>query len=206
MQRVIVYIDGFNLYFGLKSKGWRRFYWLDLRRLAESLLRPGQQLVCVRHFTTRISALPGNPNKPKRQTTYLEALETLPDLHIHYGHYLTKQRTCFRCGATWDTHEEKMTDVNISVELLSDAQDGRFDTAIIVSGDSDLIAPIDAVRNRYPERRVIVAFPPDRNSVQLSNAATAAFRIGRKKFKDSQFPDQVTKPDGFVLRRPAEWN
>ena len=99
-----------------------------------------------------------------------------------------------------------MTDVNISVELLSDAQNDRFDTAIIVSGDSDLIAPINAVRNRYAKKRVIVAFPPDRNSVQLSNAATAAFRIGRKKLKDSQFPNQVAKPDGFVLQRPAEWN
>ncbi len=29
MDRVIVYIDGFNLYFGLKSKGWRRYFWLN---------------------------------------------------------------------------------------------------------------------------------------------------------------------------------
>ena len=29
MERVISYIDGFNLYFGLRSKGWRRFYWLS---------------------------------------------------------------------------------------------------------------------------------------------------------------------------------
>ena len=29
-QRVAVYIDGFNLYYGLKSKGWSRYYWLDL--------------------------------------------------------------------------------------------------------------------------------------------------------------------------------
>jgi len=25
MNRVIAYIDGFNLYFGMKEKGWRRF-------------------------------------------------------------------------------------------------------------------------------------------------------------------------------------
>jgi len=205
MQRVMVYVDGFNLYFGLKSKGWRRFYWLDLRRLAENLLQADQRLVGVRYFTARISARPGNPDKPKRQATFLEALETLPDLNIHYGHYLAKQRNCFKCGAAWETHEEKMTDVNIAVELLGDAQDDRFDTAIIISGDSDLTTPVQAVRQRYPEKRVIVAVPPDRNSVQLRKAATAAFRIGRKKFKDSQFPEQVTKRDGFVLRRPPEW-
>ena len=32
-RRVAVYVDGFNLYYGLKSKGWRRFYWLDIRAL-----------------------------------------------------------------------------------------------------------------------------------------------------------------------------
>jgi len=25
-QRVAAYIDGFNLYFGLKDRGWKRFY------------------------------------------------------------------------------------------------------------------------------------------------------------------------------------
>ncbi|MGH9629467.1 MAG: NYN domain-containing protein [Bryobacteraceae bacterium] len=41
---------------------------------------------------------------------------------------------------------EKMTDVNIAVELLQDAFQGAFDTAILISADSDLIAPIAAVR------------------------------------------------------------
>ena len=42
-RRVAVYVDGFNLYYGLRSKGWRRYYWLDLRSLSEQLLRPGQR-------------------------------------------------------------------------------------------------------------------------------------------------------------------
>ena len=206
IQRVMVYVDGFNLYFGLKSKGWKRYYWLDLRLLSGNLLQADQRLAGVRYFTARVLARRGNPDKPKRQAAFLEALETLPDLHIHYGHYLARQRKCLNCGAVWDTHEEKMTDVNIAVELLGDAQDDQFDTAIIISGDSDLTTPVQAVRQRYPNKRVIVAFPPARNSVQLHKAANAAFRIGRKKLKDSQLPNQITKPDGFVLQRPARWN
>ena len=30
-RRLIAYIDGFNLYFGLKEKGWKRYYWLDMK-------------------------------------------------------------------------------------------------------------------------------------------------------------------------------
>ena len=77
-RRVAVYVDGFNLYYGLRSKGWRRYYWLDLRRLSEQFLRAGQRLVLVRYFTAGVFAEPHDPDKPVRQNTYLEALETLP--------------------------------------------------------------------------------------------------------------------------------
>ena len=66
-ERVIVYVDGFNLYYGLKSKGWRRYYWIDMRRLAENLLLPGQVLAAVRYFTARISPRPGSTSQSKRQ-------------------------------------------------------------------------------------------------------------------------------------------
>ena len=202
----MVYVDGFNLYYAMKSKGWRKYYWLDLRRLSENMLRAHQELAGVRYFTSRLAAHSGDPHKPKRQNIFLEALGTLPDLDIHYGQYFTKQRECFKCGATWDTHEEKMTDVNIAVELLCDAQDDRFDTAIIISADSDLTAPARTVRQRYSDKRVVVAFPPDRHSVHLKEVASATFHIGRKILQDSQLPDQVTKPDGFALHRPAKWH
>ena len=204
-QRVLVYIDGFNLYYGLKSRGWRRFYWLDIHRMAEKMLEPGQHLVAVRYFTARVFPEPSDPGKPVRQNTYLEALETLPDVHIHYGYHLAMVRLCHTCGATWQTFEEKMTDVNIAVELLGDAQDNSFDTAIVVSGDSDLVGPVRAVRERYPNKRVVIAFPPNRQSAGLRTEATAYSNIGRSALKNSQLPEQVTRADGYVLARPSQW-
>ena len=204
LQRVAAYVDGFNLYYGLRSKSLRRYYWLDLRRLVERLLRPGQQLVDVRYFTTRVVPEPGDPDKPKRQNTYLEALETLPDLTIHFGYFLPKVKTCHRCGATLRTYEEKMTDVKIAVELMGDAQDDSFDTALVVSGDSNLYGPIETLRRRYPNKRVAVAFPPDRASKKLRSGSS--FTIGREAFRDSQLPAQVTNAYGHVLTRPVRWN
>lgn len=64
MERVIAYIDGFNFYFGLKSKGWQRYYWLNLQELARSLLLPSQRLASTKYFTARISA---PPDKQRRQ-------------------------------------------------------------------------------------------------------------------------------------------
>ena len=99
MTRVCVYVDGFNLYFGLKSKGWRRHYWLDLPALSSALLKPGQYLQTVHYFTSRIRTNGKNQPDMQRQTCYLEALETLPGLTTHFGHYLEKQRECHHCGA-----------------------------------------------------------------------------------------------------------
>lgn len=205
MERVIVYVDGFNLYYGLKSRKWRRYYWLDLRRLAERLLRPGQQLETVHYFTTRVVGEPNDPGKPTRQNSYLEALGTLKNLEIHYGYFLQKEQTCYRCGAMFRTHEEKMTDVNIAVQLLTDAHADRFDAAMIVSADSDLTGPVVNVRNEYPEKRVVAVFPPDRVSKRLRQVASTSFTIGRAPIRDSQLPERVINSVGHVVERPAGW-
>lgn len=202
MERVIAYIDGFNLYYGLKAKRWQCYYWLDIRLLILNLLKPHQRLCFAKYFTARIS---GNPEKERRQSVFLDAIGTLPDTRIYYGHFLPKQHTCRDCGTPWNTYEEKMTDVNIAVELMLDAHADEFDTAMIISGDSDLTAPIKAVRSSFASKRVVIAFPPQRQSKQLESVANASFMIGRKKFADSQFPDGVTTASGYVLRRPESW-
>jgi hypothetical protein len=105
--RVIVYIDGFNLYFGIKEAGFEQCKWLDLHLLASNLLQPNQELVEVKYFTSRVS---NNPDKQKRQATYIDALET-KNVQIFYGHYQSSSIECKRCGANWPTYNEKMTDV-----------------------------------------------------------------------------------------------
>ena len=54
MDRVITYIDGYNLYYGLRDKKWQRYYWLNLQELAKLYLRGGQTLAHTKSFTTII--------------------------------------------------------------------------------------------------------------------------------------------------------
>ncbi|MEJ5209326.1 NYN domain-containing protein [Denitratimonas sp. CY0512] len=199
------YIDGFNLFFGLRDSKLRRYYWLNPEKLVANLLKEGQVLVGTRYFTARISPNPADPNKHLRQQAYLEALETLPEVDIVFGQYLTKPKSCLRCHATWQQNEEKMTDVNIAVRLLTDAMDNAFDTAMIVSADSDLVPPVQVVRQRFPQKRIIIASPPKRHSVRLAEAANACFTIGRKRLADSQLPDTIVNPAGYALQRPDTW-
>ena len=202
MNRVIAYIDGFNLYFGLKDKGWHRFYWLNIQLLVQNLLKLNQELVMTKYFTARVI---GVPNKQKRQSTFIEALETLPDIKIFYGKYQLNPRECPNCGFKDKIPNEKMTDVNIVVEMLSDAVNDKFDIALLLSADSDLTPAVRAIRDTFPQKRIVVAFPPKRESVELSNIAHACLHIGRANFARSLFPDKVKKADGFVLQRPSTW-
>ena len=201
-RRVVAYIDGFNLYFGLRSAGWKRFYWLNLQTLAQNLLKAGQDLVFTKYFTSRV---PYPAEKERRQSTFLDALETLSDFRIYYGHYQTNSQRCGKCGNRAFVPSEKMTDVNIAVEMMSDAYQDLFDVALLISADSDLTAPVLAIKSLFPDKRVIVAFPPQRHSVQLERLAHGSFQIGRATIARSLFPEKVPKADGFILQKPPEW-
>lgn len=201
--RLIAYVDGFNLYFGMKQSKYERYMWLNVHALIASLLKADQVLVCVRYFTSRVI---GDAGKMARQTSYLEALETVPDVHIYYGKYQRQGRRCSVCKATDYVANEKMTDVNIATELMADAFQDQFDVAMLVSADSDLTSPVRRVRGLFPDKRVIIAFPPARTSRELVGAASASFTIGRQKLATSQLPDLVMRADGHWLSRPATWH
>lgn len=204
-SRVTVYIDGFNLFFGLRSKGWRKYYWLDLARLAQALIKPEQHLEAIHYFTSRILPNGCNSADMDRQNTYLEALSTFPQVNLHFGFFVNKPQRCRACGTQWGSYEEKMTDVNIAARLLADAFEDRFDVALLVTADSDLTTPVQQVRTRFPQKRVVIAQPPGRNSASLCRAASGYFTIGETKLRGAQLPTRVKRGDGRELARPGQW-
>lgn len=203
MIRVAVYVDGFNLYFGLRKKYGRKYLWLDLQALAASLLRPGQALTQVRYFTARVR---NDADGQQRQSDYLDALgERSPLVDIKDGRFQEKSRRCRGCGSVWTVFEEKETDVNIAVALLADAVRDRFDTALLVSADSDLCPAVRETKTLFPAKRIIAAFPPSRHSAELKRVVDGFMFIGDDKIRQAQLPDEVATAAGIMLRRPKHW-
>jgi uncharacterized LabA/DUF88 family protein len=201
-ERVISYIDGFNLYFGLREAGLECYKWLNIKALSRDLLLSHQVLQKTKYFTSRIAS-----PQPKvvRQSTYLDALGSLGDIHIEYGKYARdKELECSVCQEKTSYPQEKMTDVNIAVTLLEDAYCDAFDTALLISGDSDLCPPIKSVRRIFPHKRVIVVFPPRRISSELKRVATAHLNIDPRNVKRCQLPDQIELPSGYTIKRPSD--
>jgi uncharacterized LabA/DUF88 family protein len=213
-KRLVGYIDGFSLYYGLREEGWKRFYWLNLWALVDNLHAEGTELIKVKYFTSGVSATSHDPDKPKRQQAYLKALGSLPNLQIIYGRYELRPQecpycrsaqTCSQCGLPQEKHIEKKTDVNIAVELVTDAVYRNFDVAILISGDSDLTPALMRARQFAKGSIFMVAYPPNRISNELGRAANYSFMIGRAKFNKSLFPDTVQTGAGQSVTRPQEW-
>jgi uncharacterized LabA/DUF88 family protein len=200
-SRVIAYIDGFNLYWGMKEAYRRKYLWLDLQAMVESLLRPEQQLVVARYFTARVR---NDAAGGSRQADYLEALSACPKVEVTIGRFQERQMHCNACKATWKSYEEKETDVAIAAAIVRDAARHSMDTALVVSADSDMLPALRAAKEMQPTMAVVAAFPPKRNSVEIAKFVTASFVIAEKKLKTSQLAPSVSGRKR-VVSRPAHW-
>ncbi|HUR06425.1 MAG TPA: NYN domain-containing protein, partial [Nonomuraea sp.] len=204
--RVGVYVDGFNLYYGLKHLSGRRDLWLDLGAMARDLLRPGQRLELVTYFTTLVR---GAPTSVERQRAYLAALKA-HGADVVLGRFQEQLRRCRQCGATWRSYEEKKTDVAIASAMIADVALKQVDVVMLVSADSDLCAAVEKIREidalRDTKTRVVAVFPPGKSADGLRRCSDAWFPLGAAVVRRSQFPDLVHGRDGAVYHRPPHWN
>ncbi len=189
-SRVVVYVDGFNLYFGLRSKGWKRYYWLNIGDLGREILTSDEALATVKYFTARISEPPW---RAKRQRTFLEANAVLDTCEMFFGRYQPDPFTCHACGIETVVYHEKATDVFLATELLADVTRDRLDTAVMVTADADYAPVIRHVREFYPTKRVVVYAPPGRSSKGAPSARSflqAHYRRGclRKAMLPEEIP------------------
>ncbi|MEV0613171.1 NYN domain-containing protein [Nonomuraea sp. NPDC050404] len=206
VERVGVYIDGFNLYYGLRELGGRRFLWLDLRTMATRVLRSHQRLEALNYFT---APMRNDPPAIARQEAYLAALES-SGVRVVLGRFQEQSVRCHACGYMRRTYAEKQSDVALGAAMVADVATGKVDTVLLVSADSDLCAAIHAIREidleRKTKTRVVTAFPPRRRSENLRLVSDAWFPLGDAVIRRSQLPDVIHAPDGAVYRRPPHWN
>lgn len=158
LMKANVYIDGFNLYYGIKK--WPECKWLDLEALAK-LLFPSDTINRIRYFTAPVKGIP-DPQSRVRQNVFLRVLRDNPIIQIHMGRFLVSK--VYRrlvnppsiglspYAEVWKT-EEKGSDVNLATYLLVDAINHDCDMAIVFSNDSDLKDPSGSCRSHPSEFR-----------------------------------------------------
>jgi len=103
-----------------------------------------------------------------------------------------------------DRTEEKGSDVNLAAHLLRDAFMHRFEVAVLVTNDSDLVEPVRIVRVEMG-LPVGILNPHEHHSKVLRPLATFVKRIRQSDLIASQFPDEIVGADGRIIRKPRDW-
>ncbi len=203
-----VYIDGFNLYYGCLKGTPNR--WLDLDALCQRLL-PKHNINQIRYFTARITPRSGQRGH-REQLTYLRALETIPNLSIHYGEFNETQTRMMRAnrqpGESRTVQviktEEKGSDVNLGAYLMYDACKGGIDSAVAITNDSDLCEPVRLARDEYGLKTGVVN---PHSTRKRSRSLDAVFfkQIRPAVLAQCQFPAELQDSESRTIKRPAHW-
>lgn len=220
-MKTIVYIDGFNLYYRmLKSRPSNK--WLNPLALASAVLQPQHVITRVNYYIARVSARAHDPHAPARQATYLNALDSVPEIKIHEGSFMTSEPWMPLAqppqakpnGYNWTIpappvvrvvkSEEKGSDVNLGAHLVRDAFKGAFEVAVVLTNDTDLVEPI-RIAIQEAGKRVGLLVPVKYPSQSLMNVASFYLRIRPGHLNKAQFPETVVLRDGSAVTRPATW-
>lgn len=213
---VYVYVDGFNLYYGLFKNSRRRhqlparYKWLDLLKLSHEIA-PHPNIEWIGYFTAYVKQVAHDPDQHLRQRAYIEALRTIPSLEVIPGNFqpTTKWGVPHRSQTTqpvkFDTYEEKGSDVNLAVRLVWHAAQHAFSEAIVISNDSDLREAVRIVTEEA-SKLVHVVSPDVSVNNSLRAVASSAAPLDVKALKRCLFHETLTNPDGVIISRPSAWS
>lgn len=141
-EKVCIYIDGSNFYGYLKDKeiSFPKGIKFNFKNFADFLVGD-RTCISKRYYTGILRNVDGSVKSAelvKGQQKFLSKLES------HDGFVVKRGRILYDSGRI----REKGTDVKIAADLIIGAVDNIYDTAILVSSDTDLIPAIKYVKYR----------------------------------------------------------
>ena len=209
LKKYIFYIDGFNLYYRLKHT---KYKWLNIKALVESLNFRDCEISKIRYFTAKVNPIKNDPNIGVRQNFYLQALETIPEIEIHFGQFRKRTVKGKLLAAGNPLHkkiveiskfEEKGSDVNIATFMLTDCFQEKFDVPILLSNDSDLTEPLKYIK--ITKKKPVGLISPTHSPVkQLKRYSTIRRKITEQQLAAAQFPHQLKDQQGDFFC-PNDW-
>jgi uncharacterized LabA/DUF88 family protein len=211
-EAAIAYVDGYNWYHSI-FKHYPDWKWLNLPAFF-SALRPHEEIAVVKLFSSLV-----DPDRPasdarERQVRYFDALSTLPKMKIVLGAFQSREVHCRgTCRERYIISEEKKTDVNIAVEMISDAIAGACTRMYVVSGDSDIQPAVEWVYANKRDIKITVYIPALQNEQpgrRLDYYRTKGLSVDCKflplgDIKNHQLPKCAKLPNGKLAVRPHTW-
>jgi uncharacterized LabA/DUF88 family protein len=213
--RVHCFVDGFNLYHALdwfsdgktveENHKYRKYKWISLRELAKCFVGGNEELVGVDFFTTVPTRDIG---KQLRHRLFNRAQEC-HGVNITHGAFREKEVRCEAlCKSSFSIRIEKQTDVNIALKMLDLAYQDKFDKAILISGDTDLIPAIKLIRERWPKKQIVAVIPIGRREkcLDVRRTCNSEIKMNESHLQRSLMPEQVIdEKNGVRVNRPIQY-
>lgn len=215
--KTIVYIDGYNLYYGVLRR--TPFKWLDVVKLfSEHLLdSSASEVVEVRYYTAPIlGVMCDDAESPARQRSYLQALSKLHGerLQIVQGKLQASQPKKrpvepiegYELVKIHD-FEEKKTDVSIAVDMLADVWTGRCEQIVLCTNDTDQEPALAKIKQHHPHVKIgLVAPVPSHDSRYISKSLVSYSDwhklIAPIHLAKSQLPEKIPHTS---IKKPKAW-
>lgn len=210
-QKWAMYIDGYNFYYAIKDCPEItpiHLAWCDFGALANEIIRSRGSLTRIKYFTAPVGDLGrdgGEEGSERgRQRLWLRAVRTISDLEVVLGFY---KRESAEPSQRQRLRTEKETDVNIAIALVLDAAKEFYDSAILVTGDSDQMPAVRAASEEFA-RHIEVWLPPGQAKGRWSQFRASRFvsihEIEPDMLERARLPDSIRHPGG-TIQAPKMW-
>lgn len=221
-MKTTIYIDGYNLYYGLVKN--TQYKWLDLHGLLSEVVKiqnPQSQVVSIKYFTAPvITKFSRHLEKSQQsQNHYHNALcvNSKNCIEIINGYFdvdvsspvIHKKPIDLRSRVkTWKL-EEKQTDVNIALEMYRDATHGIVEQQILVSSDSDLIPALRYIGKDF-ENMILGLILPRSNNNKRKNKGLSQYvnwtrtHINQDELEKHQLPNMIPTKKKPIYK-PKYW-
>lgn len=189
-DKVMIFIDGNNLYHSLKHVAGRTN--LDFREFSKRLVKE-RHLMRIYYYNAPLNR-EDDEEKYKMQQSFFDSLDSVPYLTKKFGRLekrLVRQNLPDGTFFSAPTYVEKGVDTFIVIDMLSHAYKDNFDTAILVSGDEDFAILVENVKDLG--KHVEVANLG--GSYLLRQAADKYILINREFLNGIQQPDKADRPE-----------
>jgi uncharacterized LabA/DUF88 family protein len=135
LERLMIFIDGSNLYHSLKYIGKNQ---IDFQKFVEHLSN-GRKIIEVFYYNAPLD-ISINSTTYWAQQKFFDKLRKIPKFNV------VLCRLKKHSGKTGNIFEVKGDDIHLATDLISNAYENKYDTAIIVSGDEDFVPAIKKVQ------------------------------------------------------------
>jgi uncharacterized LabA/DUF88 family protein len=164
-DRVMIFIDGSNLYHSLKNFFKRTD--IDIGKLGNKLLDK-RRLIRIYYYNAKVG-LKEEPQRYRDQQAFFDSVSAIPYCELRLGRlvYINWPNT---------PPYEKGVDIQLATDIITHSFKNNYDVAVLVAGDNDYVGALQAVKDNGKNVEVAL-FGKERTSRQLRVAADKVITI-----------------------------